>query len=175
LDRCGWCRKKIAVVGVGNILMGDEGVGIEVVKRLEELPGIGAGCDCIEIIDAGSGFLNIVSGLREYDKIIIVDAVHGGEAPGTVYRFRFEDVEGRRAPDLSLHDFGVFESIQLERLVAPLPEDIVFYGVEPHSVRLSMELSDVVGAKVGYVVERIVEELNGRAADSGKEDHSGKL
>ena len=159
-------------MGVGNLLMGDEGIGIEVVKRLEELPKAGQGSVGYDIIDAGTAFFNIVSALRGYKKLIIVDAVHGGEPPGTVYRFTFEDIQGMECSAVSLHDFGVVESIQLERLVARLPEEIVFYGIEPESVQLSMELSPVILEKVEYVVRKILEELNESGISSWGE-HSG--
>jgi len=84
------CKKKIAVIGVGNILMGDEGVGVEVVRRLERLKYLGD----VELIDAGTAFLDVVLELRSFEKVIIIDAVHGGEAAGTVYRFTLDDVEG---------------------------------------------------------------------------------
>jgi len=149
------CKRKVAVIGVGNLLMGDEGVGIAVVRRLEKV----VISDELEIIDAGTSFFTMVSELRRFQKVIIVDAVHGREAPGSVYRFTMEDVEGKKDSVLSLHDFGVFESIRLERLIAPMPEEIIFYGVEPLSVRLTMQLSPTLQEKVGYVVQKIIEEL----------------
>lgn len=148
------CKKKIAVIGVGNILMGDEGVGVEVVRRMERLKYLGD----VELIDAGTAFLDVVLELRSFEKVIIIDAVHGGEAAGTVYRFTLDDVEGDK-PAISLHDFGVIESIRLESLVADLPKEIVFYGVEPQIINIAMQLSPTVGGKVDYVVQKIIDEL----------------
>jgi hydrogenase maturation protease len=169
---CKLGSKKIAVVGVGNLLMGDEGIGIEVVKRLEELPKGGPTSVGYDVIDAGTAFFDIVSELRGYDKLIIVDAVHGGEPPGTVYRFTFEDIQGMKGCAISLHDFGVVESIQLERVVARVPEEIVFYGIEPERVQLSMELSPLIREKVEYVVRKILEELR-ESGISILGEHSG--
>ena len=148
-------NKKVAVVGVGNTLMGDEGIGILVLNELEKKTYSGD----IEFIDAGTGFFNIVSELRSFGKVIIIDAVHGGQEAGTVYRFEIDDIEGKGDSAVSLHDFGVLESIQLERIVAKLPEDIVFYGIEPQNIELLMEISPVVKRKVNYVVQKIIDEL----------------
>ena len=81
--------KRIAVVGVGNILMGDEGIGVKVVEELrkERLP------EGVELFDGGTAFHVLVDDLIDFDKLIIVDAVLGGESPGTIYRFEFGELE----------------------------------------------------------------------------------
>ena len=149
-------KKNIAVVGVGNILMGDEGIGIKVLQDLEKKTY----SQEVKFIDAGTAFFNVVSELRYLDKAIIIDAVHGGGKAGTVYRFKIDDMRGQSKPIISLHDFGVLESIQLEKVIAQLPDDIVFFGIEPENVTLSLELSPVVQGRVEYVVKKILEELH---------------
>ncbi len=144
--------KKVAVVGVGNILMGDEGAGIEVARELEKR------VRNVEIIDAGTAFFALVSEMDRFDKLIIVDAARGGKEPGTVYRFRLEDVRSTQ-PAVSLHDVGVVEALKLESLTGRIPEEVVFYGIEPCKVELSMGLSEVVRKKISYTAEAIVREL----------------
>jgi hydrogenase maturation protease len=148
-------EKKVAVIGIGNILMGDEGAGIMVIEELEKRRFSGD----ITFIDAGTAFFSIVSTLRDYDKLIIVDAVYGGGKAGTIYRFGVDDVAAREDRGLSLHDFGVLESIQLERIVARFPRDVVFYGIEPESVSLSLNVSFVCRKAVMCAVQKIIDEL----------------
>ena len=148
-------KKRIAIVGVGNILLGDEGIGVRVVKELEKEKY----SEEINFLDAGTAFFSIVSELRNFKKAIIIDAVHGGKKAGTVYRFNIDDVAGKGNSIISLHDFGVIESIQLERVIAKLPDEIIFYGVEPKNVTPSLELSSVLQCKLKYVVQKIFEEL----------------
>jgi len=135
--------------------MGDEGVGIMVVQELAKRHFIGD----VTFIDAGTAFFCIVSALRDYDKLIIVDAVYGGGKAGTIYRFGMNDVAAREDPGLSLHDFGVLESMQLERIVARFPRDVVFYGIEPQSVRFSLDVSFVCRKAVMRTVKKIMDEL----------------
>jgi hydrogenase maturation protease len=149
-------RKRIAIVGVGNILLGDEGIGVRVLEELEKEKY----SEEINFLDAGTAFFSIVSELRNFEKAIIIDAVHGGRKAGTVYRFNIDDIVGKGNSIISLHDFGVMESIQLERVIAKLPDEIIFYGVEPQNVTPSLELSSVLQGKLKYVVKKIFEELN---------------
>jgi hydrogenase maturation protease len=160
--------KKIAVVGVGNVLMGDEGVGVAVMRALEKRMG---GAD---FIDAGTGFFTMVSDLDGYETVVIIDAANGGGEPGAMYRLGLDDngenaaVRGalpgpsgfRRAP-LSLHDFGVLESIAWERVRGKLKGKVVLFGIEPWKVELRLGLSERLEAKLGQFVERILQEIEG--------------
>jgi len=147
-------EKKVAVIGIGNILMGDEGAGVEVIKQLEK-----RGCaGDVELIDAGTAFFSIVSDLNRFDKLIIVDVAKGGKKPGTVYRLKMDDIRSGGS-SISLHDMGVVESLKLESLVGMVPEEIVFFGIEPKNVELTMEISLPVKRKIAYVVDKIIEEV----------------
>jgi len=135
--------------------MGDEGVGVRVIQELAKRRFSGD----VSFIDAGTAFFGIVSTLRDFERLIIVDAVYGGEKAGTLYRFGVDDVTAKESSGLSLHDFGVLESIQLERIVSRFPEDVVFYGIEPESVSFSMDISPVCSATVNCAVQKIIDEL----------------
>jgi hydrogenase maturation protease len=146
---------RVAVIGIGNILMADEGAGVEALSLLEK-----RGCpDFVELIDAGTAFFAIVSDLREFEKLVILDAARGGQSPGTVYRFNLDDVKSNNAL-ISLHDIGVVDALRMERLVGAVPENIVFFGIEPLTVRFSVGLSAPVREKLHYLVDRVFEELD---------------
>jgi hydrogenase maturation protease len=149
--------KVVAVIGIGNILMADEGAGVEALKLLMErdVP------EHVEIIDAGTAFFAIVSDLVQYEKLIILDVARGGQPPGTVYRFSLDDVKGDDVL-LSLHDIGVVDALRMEKLVGKVPEDIVFFGIEPQKVELSIGLSSSVQSGLRRMVDRVVEELEQR-------------
>ena len=145
----------VAVIGIGNILMADEGAGVEALKLLgeREYPGQ------VDLIDAGTAFFAIVSDLKDYDKLIIIDVVRGDQPPGTVYRFELDDVKGGDVL-VSLHDIGVVDSLRMERLVGKVPDDIVFFGIEPEEITLSIGLSPSVKNGVEHLVDRVIEELS---------------
>ena len=146
---------KIAIVGVGNILMGDEGFGVKVIQYLKnlKLP------ENVSLIDAGTWFFNVASSLSDYDRVIIIDIAKGGRDPGTIYRFTEDDIKENVSDSISLHDFGVVESLNLERLVRKMPEDILFFGIEPLKIELSMELSDRLKDKVREVADLVLNEI----------------
>ena len=144
----------VAVIGIGNILMADEGAGVEALKLLGE-----RGCpEHVELIDAGTAFFSIVSDLKDYEKLIIVDVVRGGQPPGTVYRFELDDVKGGDIL-ISLHDIGVVDSLRMETLVGKVPDDIVFFGIEPEKITLSIGLSSSVEKGLEHLIDRVIEEL----------------
>ena len=144
---------KTAIVGVGNSLMRDEGVGVHVARALAdvELP------DGAWIIDAGTD-PDAAFDLDGFDRVIIVDAVLGGEAPGTIYRFG-DEVElqaagGRRAS----HDVGLLETLRAYRPPEG-PVEVVVLGVEPQEVDLGLDLSPIVRRSVPRVIEIVQQEL----------------
>ena len=200
---------KIAVVGAGNVLMGDEGVGVEVMRALEDKVREGvlgspgpAGTDCpagstgcageagaasaaglLDFIDAGTGFFTMVSDLDGYKAVVIIDAANGGSQPGSMYRFAMDEngggfsgscvsgeaaakgrgfpgvLELRHAAPISLHDFGVLESIAWERVRGKLRGKVVLFGIEPWNVELRLGLSELLEAKLDRYVERILQEI----------------
>jgi hydrogenase maturation protease len=147
-------KKRIAIIGVGNQIMGDEGAGIETLRVLRQM-----GCpEGVELIEAGTAFFSIVSDLKDFEKLIIVDVVRGGKPPGTVYRFEMEDVKGGDIL-VSLHDIGVIDSLKMESLVGKIPKEIVFFGIEPQKVELSTHLSEQINKRLAYLVHKILEEV----------------
>ena len=100
-------RPKTAVLGAGNVLMGDDGVGVHVVKAMQEQGGLPEG---IELIDAGTATLNVLGMLEGVEHLIIVDAVKSGAAPGTIYRFSPDDVTEPSSRKVSLHQISLLET-----------------------------------------------------------------
>jgi hydrogenase maturation protease len=148
--------ERVAVIGVGNILMADEGAGVEALKLLDE-----RGCpQNVELIDAGTAFFAIISDLEGFQKLVILDVARGGQPPGTVYRFEMDDVKGGEI-FVSLHDIGVVDALRMESLVGKVPDDIVFFGIEPEKIELSMGLSPTVRQGLDHLVDRVMEELMG--------------
>ena len=148
------------VVGIGNTLLKDEGVGCHVAHALEEMP-----LPDVQIMDGGtsSDALQLVDGA---DKLIIVDAVKGGGVPGQIYRFRPEDVTLEQKPLLSLHDMSFVDDLKLMRLWHNIGEAVII-GIEPRDIGWGLELSAELREKMPQIVDTILKELNNTNSEGG--------
>lgn len=151
----------IAVVGIGNILLKDEGVGCHVAHALEEVP-----LPDVKVIDGGT-FPNVMESIEDADKLIVVDAVEGGGIPGEVYRFQLDDVTLERKAFLSLHDISLIDNLLLMRGLYNIGE-ITIIGVEPKEIEWGLELSPEVREKLPQVVEIILAELDNSRGSQGE-------
>ncbi len=146
---------KIAVLGIGNLLLKDEGVGVHLVQKLS---GIVDDAN-INIIDAGTypDFLSLVDGST--DKLIIIDAVKAGDKPGTIYRFSLDNVDLDPALPVSLHDIGVSDSLKVMTLLNRQPKPTVVIGIEPKTIDFGLELSPEVEGKLSQMIELVLQEI----------------
>jgi hydrogenase maturation protease len=160
-------RKRVLVAGVGNIFLGDDGFGVEVVRRLAEraLP------EGVEVKDFGIRGMDLAYALQEdYEVVVFVDAVPRGEEPGTVYLIEPE-IEENGEVSLDTHGMDPVKVIKLSRALGAEPTRTLVVGCEPLVVLsgedyddMSMELSEPVQAAVGEavkLVESLVEEIGG--------------
>jgi len=149
--------RNIKVLGIGNILVGDDGFGPRVLEELgkRQIP------QNVELIDAGVGGMAILSWIEDADKIIIIDSVQTGNEPaGTVYRFTDKEMPPSDMFMLSLHDLNLVDTINIGRVVQKMPGEIIIYGVEV--VRLAeftREMSPEVEAAVTEVADLVMEEI----------------
>lgn len=147
---------KTRIIGIGNPLMGDDGVGIAAVECLRAM----ALPEGVEAVDGGTCGLTLLDLMEGAGTVILVDAVETGKPPGTVVRFTPEEVvlpEGEAAP--SLHEAGLAQVLTLGREMDLLPSEIVIYGVQPASVECRLGLSPSVAHALGHLLERILAEL----------------
>ena len=146
----------LVVIGVGNEVMRDDGVGTCVVRRLEE-ENLGPE---VELVEGAVGGLDLVFDLEGRDLAIIIDAARMGLEPGTVRLVRREEIEERLLPLASLHDIALHDVLELADLTGIRPE-IVVVAVEPAEVVPGLGLSPAVEAAVPEMM-RLVMELVGR-------------
>ncbi len=144
------------VIGLGNELLGDEGVGIEVVRILKEkIKNIG--CRDVEVYEGGvSGFM-LLSLIEGKEKVVIVDAVIANGKPGDVYRFKLSDA-AERGKNLSIHDLDFVKCYRLAKNLSDLPENVVVVGIEPEKFEFG-GLSSKVRAAIPKALELVIEEI----------------
>jgi hydrogenase maturation protease len=141
------------VLGMGNVLLRDEGIGCHVVHALEGIP-----LPDVEIIDGGT-CPDVLQLVENADKLVIVDAVRGGGTPGQIYRFHPEDITLEQKPFLSLHDVGLVDSLRLMQLWRNIGEAVII-GVEPKEISWGLELSPELQEKMPQIIGTILSELN---------------
>lgn len=148
-------RKKILIMGVGNLLLSDEGVGVHVAQKMMkmDLPPE------VEVLEGGTDGFGLMHVLLQADRLILVDAVRGGGPPGSIYRFEIEACPP--FPDVfktSVHQISILEVINLLGLIGSTPKTTVM-GVEPNCLKMGMELSPEIEAKIPRVIQLIKEEM----------------
>jgi hydrogenase maturation protease len=154
---------KTAIVGVGNLLMADEGLGVKVIEELGRR-GVSREAD---LYDAGTGFFSVVSQLESYENLVIIDAVKGGKPPGTIYRFELDDDmledESARGGEtfgaISVHDIGVLRALKLQAMAGRVPERVVLYGAEPSRIEFSLEISPSLEPVIERLADLVLSEI----------------
>ena len=144
----------IVVLGVGNMLAGDDGVGVHVISRLGE-PGAPALPSGTRVLDGGTLGLELLAVLHDARALVVVDAVDVGASPGTVRLLSGPEVEAALAHSMSAHQIGVADLLALAQLTEILPAKVSMVGVQPDQVGLSLELSPRVRAALPDAVEAV--------------------
>lgn len=147
--------KRILVLGVGNLLLSDEGAGVHVAQRMMamDMPPE------VQVVEGGTDGFGLVNIITQADRMILIDAVKGGGQPGSIYRFEIEDCPPY--PDIfktSVHQISILEVIHLSSLIGSTPRTTII-GIEPACLEMGMELSPAVEAKIPRVIQMIKEEV----------------
>lgn len=159
------------MAGFGNELRGDDGFGVEVIHRLE---AAGAGGTGVVLMEVGTGGLRLAQELLGgYDRLIVVDAMTRGGAPGTLYLLEVESVEA--AAEVDLHLAVPSRALSVAQALGALPGEVFLVGCEPAEVEeLTNELTPAVRVAVSQAVER-VEALIGRPSGGSRSPEKGAV
>ncbi len=149
---------QITVLGIGNILLTDEGFGVRVIEKLfdeYEFP------DNVAVVEGGVLGIHLLGTLSKTDHLIVVDAVKNKQPPGTLYRMEKDDLPERILMKNSLHQTDFLETLTLCEMIDKAPQTIVVLGAEPEDiVTHSVELTPVVAGQVDETVARVLGELD---------------
>jgi hydrogenase maturation protease len=140
------------VLGLGNELLGDEGVGVHAARKLqlESLP------EDTTVLDIGTAILDALPDLEHADRVIVIDAMKDGRSPGTIYKIPLDHCRGSNSI-ASLHGFDIFRVIALAGRSKSPP--VMVFGVEPELIDWSMTLSSSVIDSFPYLIRGVLEEL----------------
>lgn len=149
----------ITVLGVGNLLMGDEGAGVHAMNALRE-SGY-AFPERIKFLDGGTSGLELLYYLEGTEKLLILDAVSSGGPAASIKTFKGEEIPSLFARKFSVHEIGVKDLLYTMRLSGTGPKEISLIGIEPVKMRVSLELSPEVQKALPQVVEAAIQQLRG--------------
>lgn len=148
----------IVVLGVGNILLTDEGLGVHVVKELKENYNF---TPEISLIDGGTMGMELLTYMRGMKRILLIDAINGGEAPGTVYEFPHRELEQYFTEHISVHEVGMQDILRIRAIQENPLEDAIVIGVEPESLEIGFKPSVAVQQALPEVKARVLSVLRG--------------
>ena len=148
---------KIVVLGMGNLLLKDEGIGVHIAHTLQSVP-LPSNVE-LEVIDGGT-LPDAPLAFEEVDKLIVVDAVQAGGEPGAIYRFRLEDIRLDDRILTSLHQISLLENLWLMKRFRKKPENVVIIGIEPEDTNQGLELSAKLQQRIPQIIKVVLEEVS---------------
>lgn len=142
---------KILILGIGNILLRDEGVGVRVVEYLKrrKLP------DGVELLDGGTAGADLLDHICGREKVIVIDVMQGDYPPATMVRVTSQDLKPADAPLLSMHSLDLPQTIAMTYLLNCPPKEVVILGIQPEKIECGMDLTPVLQASVPRIAEYI--------------------
>ncbi|MCL0046898.1 HyaD/HybD family hydrogenase maturation endopeptidase [Thermodesulfovibrionales bacterium] len=147
---------KISVIGLGNILLRDEGVGVHVVNAIKQryiFPPE------VEIIDGGTTGLDLLPFFEGKDKILIVDAADFGKEPGHIEIVEDKNIPSLLSPNLSTHHVGLSDLIFAAEALDMRPLEICLIGIQPKFINVGLDMTDEMNEKLDTLVEMSIEKL----------------
>jgi len=147
---------KAVILGLGNPLFSDEGMGIHLIQVLmqEEI------ADRAEIIDGGTDALSLLGIIEATEYLLVLDAIDGDEPPGSLYRLEDDQIAMRWKKRLSAHQIGFQEVLALARLRGRLPTRLVLLGVQPQSLDWGTELTSTVAGVLPRLRDMVYEQID---------------
>lgn len=145
----------ILILGIGNLLLRDEGVGVHVAQKMMEMelpPGI-------EVMDGGTMGMNLLYHIENRDRVIVVDTVMVGDPPGTIYRFTDESLVQNKPMLRTAHGIDFTDVIRTAEMLGTKPKEIIFVGIEPADMSEGIGLSEVIEKRVPTLIKMVMREL----------------
>ena len=149
--------KIIGILGIGNLLLGDEGFGVHCVQHIEqhyEIP------ENIRVFDGGTAGILLAPFIEQCDRLFVLDVIAIEDEPGSVHLFTEEDVRaGNVQTRMSPHQIGMLEILDICKIRGKVPEQIQFITVVPQTLEPGMELSPLIAERVSDVLGILIQSL----------------
>jgi hydrogenase maturation protease len=149
-------RAGVVVIGVGNVVLSDDGLGVHAVRRLRERYAF---ADGVELVEGGTAGLLLLPHLADARRAILVDAIDTGAPVGQLVRLEGKDWASAFAVRMTPHDVGLADLLGAAQLSGSWPDELVLHGAQPRSTAIGTELSAPVAAALDPLVDAIAFEL----------------
>lgn len=151
-------HKKTIIVGVGNRLLGDEGVGLHVIDNLSQIPMPSN----VDVVDCGCDLLSLIPHLNKPQKIIVIDAIRAGGKPGEIYRLDYNELKTRGVEMQSSHQVRATDALGLLKQIYPVLAgcEIIIIGIEPEAMEPSICLSEKGRESIADVTKLVLGEIS---------------
>jgi hydrogenase maturation protease len=147
---------KIIVLGIGNILLRDDGVGVHAVNKLMNEYAFP---EHVQLIDGGTKGLDLLPLLEGKDKALIIDAAHFKKQAGTIGSLEGEKIPAFLSAKLSVHQIGLPDMLFAARFMEITPSEMCLVGIQPKSTDTGTELSDEIKGQMEPFIQRVIEKL----------------
>lgn len=147
----------ITILGLGNILMTDEGVGVHTVNEFEKRYTIP---EYVEIIDGGAAGLDLIPFIEGREKVLMVDAVNFDQEPGYIDTLENEAIPVKLATKASMHHLGLMDVLSIVKLSGNYPKEICIIGIQPKSLELGLDMTPEICDKQEALIKRVADKLN---------------
>ncbi len=147
---------RVVVLGLGNILLSDEGVGVHVVNAIK---GQYAPSPQLELIDGGTMGLDLLPLFQTQDRILIIDAVDFGKAPGHVGIIQGSNIPSVLNTKLSVHHIGLSDVLFAARLLRAIPPDVCLIGIQPKSLDVGLDMTEDIRLQVKQIIDLVMQKL----------------
>ncbi|MBL4953848.1 HyaD/HybD family hydrogenase maturation endopeptidase [Neobacillus sp. OS1-32] len=148
--------KKITILGIGNTLFSDEGVGIHLLPLLEEKY---KDDDLIDIIEGQTDGMKLLGPVEDAENLIIIDAINAGKEGGSIIRLEGEEIPAYFGIKMSIHQMGFQEVLFAAKLRERYPKQVVMLGMQPSSLELGVGLTKTNQEKLSELANSVIEQV----------------
>ena len=153
---------KVTLIGLGNILMRDEGVGVQALQALKDRYELSPE---LEIVDGGTSGLDLLPYIEGRDRLLFVDAVNFRREPGYIGILENQEIPALFAPKDSLHHLGLMDILAAAQLLDIAPREVCLIGIQPQTIELGLELSELMQERMEPLLAHIAARLQGWGID----------
>lgn len=148
--------KTTTILGIGNLLLKDDGIGIHLIQELEKLDY--GRIYNVELVDGGTCILDLLDVFAKSERVIVLDSLKGGHDPGTIYKLTPEELGSYIKANTSLHDVQILDIVKDAKLLGYNPQ-VVIIGIEPAEIIYDLELSPVISEQIPRIIDVIKKEI----------------